>query len=386
MRTVLHKNLVNITTANTLSNFGGALIEVFVPILLIKQGLTLVDVAAFYLAYSVIKLIVNYQATRLTNRFGARPSLVIARLAYIMYLLCLIVITSGGPIDLVWPMAGLLAFTNAFQLSAQHIHLSRVIDMKHKGQDIARIEAINMIAMSIAPAFTAVLALVFSVSWPLYMAIGFILLSMYWLRSIDEEAGGYRRGERLKYSLSYAPKRDLVANFAHNFHSAIGGLVWPMYLALVLPHIQSIGIVTTVGSFVAVIFLLFIGNRNDNIGTHRVLGEGSVATFCAHLLRLIPASVLTISVVNVVWQLASRYQQNPWTSTYYAHTREKGIGYILSMEIANDLAYVVLFVSVLVALYVFGYQIGFMVLFVLAAFASLVCTKITPAAANSSSS
>lgn len=378
MRTILHRDLVNITVANTLRHFGGALIEVFVPLLLIQHGLSLVGVSAFYLVYASVKLAVNYQAMRLTNRFGAKPSLIIARFMYIAYLLCLVLIVKGGPVELAWLMAVMLALTNSFQWNAQHVHVSRVIDMERKGKDIARIDSIDMIAASIAPTVSAVLTIVFNSSWPAYLAIASILISTFWLRPIDNEAGGHKQEEHISYNLSGAPKRDLIANFAFNIHTAIGGLVWPMYLAFTLPDIKSIGSVATIGALGSAVFLMFVGSRNDNIGTDKVLREGSVATFLAHLIRLVPASVASISVINIIWLLALRYQQNPWTSTYYAHTRQKGISYILSMEIACDLAYLVLFIGVFAILSLFGYQTGFAILFIIAAIISLACTKITP--------
>lgn len=382
MRTILHKDLVNITMANTLRHFGGALVEVFVPLLLIQQGLSIVGVGMFYLLYAAVKLVINYQAMRLTNRFGAKPALIIARFAYIAYLLCLVTIIGGGPIGLVWVMAGMLALTNAFQWNAQHLHISRVINMERKGRDIARIDSLDMLAASIAPAISAVLALLLDASWPLYIAIASILASIFWLQSIDGEAGGHQRQEHITYNLSHAPKRDLIANFAFNIHTATGTLVWPIYLALVLSDVKSIGVATTIGALGAAVFLLFIGSRNDSVGAIRVLKEGSMATFFAHMIRLIPASVPVVSAINIVWLIALRYQQNPWTSTYYAHTRQKGINYILSMEIACDLAYVALFIFMLAALAHLGNQLGFILIFIVAAVSSLICTKITPAKAE----
>lgn len=384
MRGILHKDLVNITVANTLRHFGGALIEVFVPLLLLQHGLSLVGVSGFYLLYAVVKLAINYQAMRITNHFGAKPSLIVARLAYVAYLLCLVGIVGDGPIGLVWVMAGMLALTNAFQWNAQHVHISRVINMERKGKDIARIDSFDMLAASVAPAISAVLALLLGASWPLYVAIISILCSMFWLRSIDQEAGGHQKEEHISYNLSHAPRRDFIANFAFNIHATIGALVWPMYLAFVLPNIRSIGAVTTIGSLGAAAFLLFVGNRNDTIGTARVLKEGSIATFVAHLLRLLPVSVVAVSIINVVWLIALRYQLNPWTSTYYAHTRERGIGYILSMEIACDLAYLSLFIGVFALLSLLGYRVGFAIIFVVAAVVSLICTRITPVKPSSS--
>ena len=206
-----------------------------------------------------------------------------------------------------------------------------------------------------------------------------IVGSIFWLRNIDTEAGGHQKVRHIRYSLSYAPKRDLIANFAFNTHTAIGGLVWPIYLALALSTINAIGIVTTLGALLAAVALLFIGSRNDRIGTHNVLAEGSRLTFFSHMLRLVPATIATVTFINVVWSLALRYQLNPWTSTYYSHTREKGMNYILSMEIACDIAYVVTFVATFALIYLLGQQVGFMLLFVSAAFMSLLCNLITPA-------
>lgn len=378
-KSILHKDLVDITIANTLRSFGGALVEVFVPLLLLKHGLSLLGVSLFYVVYAVVKLVINYPSMRFTNRFGARPSLIIGRAAYIVYLLCLAAIVQTGRSELAWVMAVAMAFTNAFQWNAEHAFVSRAINMERKGKDIARIESITMMACSIAPAVAAGIAMVLGTSWPLYVAVACIVGSIFWLRKLDNTAGGHKQQQNIGYSLRHAPKRDLLANFAFNIHTAIGNLVFPIYMALVLSNIQSIGTVATIGSVGAAVFLMFIGNRNDSVGTAKVLREGSLATFGAHLLRLVPASTASVAVINIVWLLALRYQQNPWTSTYYAHTRKQGMSYILSMEIACDIAYVALFIAVFAILALCGYQLGFAIIFILAAVVSLLCTCITPA-------
>jgi hypothetical protein len=276
-----------------------------------------------------------------------------------------------------WPMAAALALTNAFQWNAQHLFISRAISETSKGRDIARMEAVSIFTGSMAPALSAGLSLALGSAWPLMIAIALILLSSLWLRKIDMEAGGHQREKDLVYNLRHAPKRDILANFFYNVHTSIGVMIWPIYLAVTLASATSIGIVTSAAAIVAAFFLLFVGNRNDSEGTAKVLREGSVATFVSHLLRLIPATLATVSFINVVWLLSLRYQQNPWTSAYYSHTRNGGIKYILSMEIACDAAYAATFMTLFLLVSTFG-QTGFILMFILAAFASLGCTFITP--------
>lgn len=275
----------------------------------------------------------------------------------------------------------LLALTYAFQWNAQHLHVSRVINMARKGQDIARIDAIDTLAASLAPATSAILALWLGSTWPLYVAIIAILGSTFWLRHIDGEAGGHQRVEGISYSLRHAPLRDLVANFAFNVHTGIGVIIWPIYLAVTLAGIQVIGLTATVSAIIAAGFLLFIGNRNDSAGTLRVLREGSWVTAAAHILRFIPLTAITATIINVVWLLALRYQQNPWTSVCYAHTRQQGINYIMSMEIACDLAYVALFGGFLGLLTITEPVTAFMSIFIIGAIVSLVPTVVTPPSA-----
>ena len=168
---LLHKGLINITVANTLRNFGGALVDVFVPLILLKNGLTLLNICFFYIIYAVAKLLINYPVMRITNKYGAKASLILSRVSYIGYLLCLVAIINGATGNIIWFMALALAATNALQWNAQHLHIARVINMARKGKDIAIIDSVDMLASSLAPAISALLVLVLGASWPLYIAI-----------------------------------------------------------------------------------------------------------------------------------------------------------------------------------------------------------------------
>lgn len=300
MRQIIDGNLKNITIAKTFVTFGNSLVEVFIPLLLLNSGVDLAGVCLLYIAYAIIKMIINYPAMLITNRWGSRPSLVLSNVFKIVNLLSLVAIIDGQT-QYIALMAVSLALCNSFSWNAQHLHISRVMNMSRKGRDIAIIESIAILSSSIAPAVAAGLVLVFNSSAPLIMAITLIAISTFWLRNIDKIDGGHHRTSKLKYSLRHAPKRDVVANMFHNAHGIIGKDAWAIYLALTLASVQSIALVITVASVVSAIFLIFVGIRNDRLGTHKVLREGAVATCIAHLLRLTPASILSITAINTVW-------------------------------------------------------------------------------------
>lgn len=378
MRKLLDDNLKNITISTTLVQFGNALVTVFIPLLLLQSGLSLTEVCLYFVVYAVFKLAINYPAMLITNRWGAKISLMLSNVFQAIYLILLVAVVNGD-LRFVWLVAAFTSLCNAFAWNAYHLHVSRVINNTRKGQDIATIESIGILASSIAPAVAAVLATMFNHGAPLAMAVVIVLLANYWLKDIDSVGEGHKRVDNLKYSLQYAPKRDIIANIFHNTHGIIGKEAWAIYLALTLASFHSIAAVTTIAALISAVFLIFVGMRNDKKGTHKVLQEGAVATSATHLLRLIPASFIVITVINIIWMFTFKYQKNPWTTTYYAHTRNKGINYILSMEIGCDISYVLTFGLIFAIVTMLGDHTAFPILFIVGAVAAMGTTLITPA-------
>jgi len=377
-RQLLHRDLWSITLANSQNNFGSTLVGVFVPLFLIGIGLTIRQVALFYLVYAAAKLLVNLPVIRLINHYGERFGLILARLANCAFLLGLALAGASLPHWYIWLLPLCMALANAFQWSSEHLHLARVTSADRLGTDLARIGTIAMLITAVAPAIGSLLDDSIGRSGLLVIAFAIVLTSMFWLRSINHLAGGHQRVAHISYNLRHAPWRDVVANFAFNFHIATGTMVWPVYLAIILHDTGQIGFVTAAGTLIAAVVLLIAGKRTDIQGTSTVLREGSIATAIVHASRAFGTSLASVTGLNVVWSTVSKYQANAWTTTYYEHTRAKGINYIMSMEIAGDLACIALWALVYSVLSLWTGRQGFIVIFVVSAVISLGCLLITP--------
>lgn len=375
---ILHKDLKNITIARTLRDFGGHLVEIFVPLLLLQSGLSIAGVCGFYLLYAVMKLSINFMTMQLINNRGARFGLFAARMSYVAYLITLFVVAQTHIIAAAWVAPLFLALTNSFQWNSEHLYLSRALDSKRRGRDLARMESITILINTFAPLVSGLIAVWLGTGWPLVPAIFFIFLSAVWVRKIDAEAGGHRRQESLSYTLTGANPRDLLANFSFNFHTAIGVTIWPIFLAVVLTSAFAISLTVAISGIVTIIFLEVIGKRNDAKGAHKLLVEGSVATFIVHALRPLALSAALATTINILWMIALRYQQNPWVSLYYAHAKKSGLDYILSMEIAGDIANIAAFSLLLVLVITLPTTLAFSYIFFAAAVVSLGCILIRP--------
>jgi hypothetical protein len=82
-------------------------------------------------------------------------------------------------------------------------------------------------------------------------------------------------------------------------------------------------------------------------------------------------------LVSSAYRAALSYLQNAWTSIYYSHAKQNGLQYIMSMEIAYDLAYVVVWWVLLIVLLVANARTFFVASFIIAAIAAWGCLLIT---------
>ena len=182
----------------------------------------------------------------------------------------------------------------------------------------------------------------------------------------------------MKYNLSGAPIKDLFANFCFNVETTIGVMFWPIYLAVFLKTFGSIGSIAAIAALASIITTWAAGHRGDKGHDRSVLRQGVTVVSIVNLGRIFAYTPLTIGIVSSVYQSALAYLQNSWTSTYYYHAKDKGPQYIISMEIACDLAYVAVWSVLLSIILVFSNASTFFdVAFIIAAVAAWGCLLIS---------
>lgn len=372
MKKLLHSDLRSITIALILANLGGHMVDVFVPLLLLNKGLALWHVCLFYVAYALAKILVNYPSILLINHKGARIGLVVGYAAASTQLVLLTGFVAGYE-WMIYTIPPLMALTNSFLWNSMHLHISRVMDASRKSRDLAMMDSLRRVTDIFAPLIGGLVVAIAGEAWLVGIAAGIIALAILPIRHIDRLGGGHQRAPKVTYDLRHAPRRDLIANFAFNAHAGVGLFVWPIYLAVFLPNFRSIGIITTLSSAVAFVVLFAAGKRGDEGKNHLVLMESTALSSVAHLSRIFATTPLTITLVSAFYRTVLSYQAIPWTSLYYAHTRQRGINYIMSMEIAGDLAYVAMWSVLGVTAYLTKNDTFFTVAFGAAAILAWLC-------------
>lgn len=377
MKPKLQKELVSVSLALNLFRLGGSIVGVFIPLVILQSRGQLWLIALFYLIYAFSKLCINFSAMKFIMKRGAHVGLGLGFLFGASQLFLILGYSINGNIALLVLGAFCLAAMNAFVWNAQHLFISRVMENTTKSSNIATIEIIGKSLSVIGPIIGGVIGFYFGSAWLLMVASLIILTTFIPLWDMGKLKIPNEQ-QPMKYNLSGAPIRDLAANFCFNVETTIGVMFWPIYLAVFLKTFTSIGIIAAIAALASIITTWVAGHRGDKGHDRSVLRQGVTVVSMVNIGRIFAYTPLTIGIVSSVYQSALAYLQNSWTSTYYYHAKDKGPQYIISMEIACDLAYVAVWSVLLLVILAFSNaSIFFDVAFIIAAIAAWGCLLIS---------
>lgn len=342
-------HLRNLTITFGFRAFAISIVNVFLPLLMLQRGAGIRQICLFYIAYSVVKLVIEYPTFMSIERRSLVFGVSVTLAATALYLILLFAYIDGAHGWAIALAPAALALVNSYLWNTEHIYLSRAISAPRLARDMARLNVVIRLAMLIGPPVGGAIAAFAGQRILLLAAISISLLAAVPAWRI----GSLPRAhviEKLRWHRSLT--RDLLANFAFNAHNTFNFYLWPLYLATVIGRFGGIGIVSAVIDVVSLMLILVAGRRSDKGATHRVLFEGIVATMIGYSLRIFATTPLSIALIGGFANAAILYQMVPWTTTYYGHARRLGARYILWMEFAGDLGWLMVWTLLLLFTYV----------------------------------
>lgn len=338
----------NLTITFGLRAFATSLVNVYLPLLLLQRGAGIRQICLFYIAYSVVKLVIEYPTFTSIERHSLAFGVSATLAATVVYLVLLFAYVDGAHGWAIALAPAALALVNSYLWNTEHIYLSRAISAPRLARDMARLTVVIRSAMFVGPPIGGALAALAGQRVLLLVAVAMSLLAIVPVWRIGSLPRSHS-SERLKWSRALS--RDLLANLAFNAHNTINFFVWPLYLATVIGEFAGIGIVSAVIDVVSLMLIFFAGRRSDNGATHRVLFEGVLATMIGYSVRLFATTPTSIALLGGFANAAILYQMVPWTTTYYSHARQLGAKYILWMEFAGDLGWLMVWTTLLTITY-----------------------------------
>jgi hypothetical protein len=333
---VRYTELNEIFAYMSLRSFAIALISIFIPIYLYKMGFTLAELMLFYVSIYVVELLAEYLVANLIKKVGPKHLMALSiplLITHFAQLLTLNIIS--------WPILS-MGITGGLALSlfwqSYHYDFSRSKHREKTSAEIGKLYIVNAVLGASAPFIGGFIATKFNISWVFTTAIILFIIAVAVLFKTKDN--NFRRGTLTLSNIRIREiARDLLAYGGSTIEVSSAGVIWPLFLFLLVKSYESVGAITSAALVVTVVVTYYISKKSDQGKRITYLKIGGLLNGIISIIKAFTASVLQAYGVSVAKSFASSIQAAPFCSEYYIHAdEEKRSEYIFLMESAVDLA------------------------------------------------
>lgn len=314
---------LNITLA--IRAFAGGLVDIFLPLYLFYNGLSLQTIFLFYIIVNIFNIVFTPFVAMIVAKIGPKHTLMLnSPFQIIFYLLIFSFTTFNWNIFL---LAVVLSLSHNFFRQGLHVQIIKTTSKIDEGKSLARIRVLQIIAKAMSPILGGFLTVFYNYNLVLIIASILILISNIPLMLTQDN--------HLEFDLNFL---EAFKNVKWNeFWSIFGAgveldandLVWPIVLVIFLKNsFTTTGIITAVGVIFSVIGSYFVGKFAD-IKRTWMLKIGVVLGSIFWGLRSFVTTGWQIFIVDSAFGFSDTLKNIPYNSMIYDKFREQKLMYYL---------------------------------------------------------
>lgn len=330
-----HTELNEIYTVMALRSFIVSLIGIYVPIYLWNLGYSLADIliieAILYLGEALLEIPTTY----LNAYFGPRKLIAVSMPVLVAHFLILWTIPTYHWSFLAIALSGSLATALFWQ--AYHWDFSKSKHNHEASRDVSVMLIFSSITGALAPFLGGFIASQLGINY-VFGLVAFLLL--FTITPL------FKKGERhLSKKIDFQKikmktiKGDIISYWGLATQGAVGMVVWPLLVFLIVKTYQNVGLATSAALTLSLFFTYVLGKSADHGKRKKYLRTGSVLMSLVYFIKTVASSFLHVFSLDFLSNLANSFFYAPFVSEYYLHADEESRAeYISLMEIASDLA------------------------------------------------
>ncbi len=335
--------LVAINAVETLRSVADGLATIFVPLYFYSLNYSLTDIFLYFVVISLTWLISLYPVARLIARCGPRPLMAFSLVASIGQFLLLITLPSS-----VWPLwtiAVLSGLTTSCYWLGFRLMFARALAHHSLGKTVGVATALLILAGGLAPALGGAIATTWGATFVYTLAVVLYVCAILPLALAPSYHTINQNWPKLDFK-KYWP--DFLANGLFNADDAAGGSVWPLFIFLLLPSYAEVGIVSSVTLLTSIALSLYAGYHIHGKETKHNIRSGTKMAGLGNGLRVLAQNGLHVFGVNFVSGSGKALALTPYMTRYYTHLEQRGLPYVMGMQMAGAAAWLIYFSLMLV--------------------------------------
>lgn len=345
----LNKELSELYLSVAIRTFALSLISIFVPIYMLNLGYSLVDVLGFYIIYYIFHGTFSFFAAKLSLKIGFKHSMILTVPFLILFYILLYTITTYN-----WPLALLAlvgAINNAIFWIAFHVDFVKSSVKRKRGEELSIFRVITYILNIFGPLLGAVVISFMNFHY-LFVLVSillvFSLVPLFFSKDI-------RVSKKISFKKIFRVQswKNSVVFFGNGIETATGGVIWPVFIFLIVGGYLSLGIIASVATFFSLISVLAVGRLCDKFKRRSILKVGSVTQSAAWFFKLFVTTGPEIILVNTFSGIVNSLKDLPLNIMLYDKADKRNVvEFIVFREIVIALGRIALFsiIAVLLAL------------------------------------
>jgi hypothetical protein len=227
--------------------------------------------------------------------------------------------------------------------------------MEHdnKSSSMATMEILGQIADLAGPITGALVGTLLGSNWLFVVALACLVFTVKPLAKIHKLLV-LDQSIELHFSFRNAPIRDCLADGCFGSEETVSRQLWPVYLAVILGTFTEVGVVTAVSVLGTIVAVWLAGHLGDRGHNRSVLTQGVAGMSIVNWLRIVATTFGPIALLGAGYRITQGYALNGLNSTYYSHAKDKGLPYIVSIELASDVGYLVTWIMLFIVIDLFN--------------------------------
>ncbi|MFH1445705.1 MAG: MFS transporter [Nanoarchaeota archaeon] len=330
--------------------FAISLIGIFIPIYLLKMSFTLPEVFVYLIFLWGTAWIMIFFAAHISSKIGIKRTIVLRVPILISFLFLLTNLEFLHPAFL-YAAAILAGTSTAFYWTPLNSEFCKNADSKKVGSQSSYLSAIPNIFVIFAPILGGIMLEYFGFHSVLILVMLLTAISVIPLSFTGECLINFNYNIRKEKPLKRA-KEFSNRFFIQGVFWIVEGVVWPIYIFMVLGDLVSVGIAGTLNVLGIAIFTVFIGRMSDKVDKNNIIKIGSVIFAVVWFTRIFASSPMEIFLLSLLGGLSLALIDVPIFAMFSKLSKRNPLSMVVSREVRLQTGRLtLLFILLLIALF-----------------------------------
>lgn len=378
------RGLREIFLSTALLDLAVGAIMIFEPIYLRSIGFSLTQIMLFYLALYVVYFFLLPLGGRICRRHGYEHTILYSSPFLILYYLSLFAIPYHPVFIVVAILA--LAVQKTLYWPGYHANFAKATIENEVGRELSGRVVIGAVISAVAPALGGLVAATLGFRALLIFVACLIVVSNIPLLATPEvfAPSDFSYRDALRRLTLKENRRRLFAFFGFGEEMILLTL-WPIFIALVVSDVFSIGIIVALAGIAGLAAALYVGRLSDNGGRRGALRGGTLYMAATWLVRAYAVGAASVFFSDAFHRVARTFVGIPLVAYLYDDARRgDAIASVVFFEMALSLGKIL--AAVLCIVFIALFPNPWLAIFALAAAFSLLYALVAKPASHKADS